>query len=284
MKFSKTLFSTAMILASVIFLFSCKPTTPQPDPVDDELEGFKLAKVMNNSNHNIELYTRSGDFQVGYNEVYFQVKKLDGTLEKEITATWQPLMNMTAMKHSCPSSTVVNKTNANTTFGGYIIFQMSSNTDEYWELKIDYKVDGVSFSVVDKIDVKNVVHKNLQIFTGSDSTKYLLALSAPLQAKVGINEIGALLYQVNSDMDYSLVNNYTIKIDPRMPSMGNHSSPNNEDLKQGTDFKYYGKLNLTMTGYWKINLMLENATGTILKGEAITPTNESSSIFFEIEI
>lgn len=283
MKLSKMCSSFAMILASLIFLFSCKPS-PQPEPEVDELEGFKLAKVMNNANHNIEIYTRTGDFQVGYNEVYFQVKNLDGTKEKEVIATWNPLMNMTTMTHSCPSSAVTNKANASTTFGGYIIFQMPSNADEYWELNIDYKLDGALFSVKDRIEVKNVTHKNLQIFMGSDSTKYLLALTAPLQAKVGVNEIGALLYKVNSGMDFALVNNYTIKIDPRMPSMGNHSSPNNEDLKQGADMKYYGKLNLTMTGYWKINLMLENTTGAVLKGEAITPTNESSSIFFEIEI
>ncbi len=283
MKLSKIFFSFSMILATVIFLFSCKPS-PQPEPDLDELEGFKLAKVMNNSDHNIEIYTHTGDFQVGYNEVYFQVKKMDGTKLKEVTATWNPLMKMTTMTHSCPNSAVTNKANASTTFGGYIVFQMPSNADEYWELSIDYKVDGVSFSVKDRIEVDSVTHKNIQIFTGSDSTKYLLALTAPLQAKVGVNEIGALLYQVNSGMDFALVNNFTIKIDPRMPSMGNHSSPNNEDLKQAADMKYYGKLNLTMTGYWKINLMLENAAGAVLKGEAVTSTNESSSIFFEIEI
>jgi hypothetical protein len=38
-----------------------------------------------------------------------------------------------------------------------------------------------------------------------------------------------------------------------------------------------------MTGYWKINLQLANAEGTILKGEEITETVTSSSIFFEIE-
>jgi hypothetical protein len=38
-----------------------------------------------------------------------------------------------------------------------------------------------------------------------------------------------------------------------------------------------------MTGYWKINLQLVNASNEVLKGEAITETNEASSIYFEIE-
>lgn len=68
-----------------------------------------------------------------------------------------------------------------------------------------------------------------------------------------------------------------------MPSMGNHGSPNNVDLTQISNGFYQGKLSLTMSGYWKINLMLENENGEILKGEPITESNESSSIYFEIE-
>ena len=38
-----------------------------------------------------------------------------------------------------------------------------------------------------------------------------------------------------------------------------------------------------MTGYWKINLQIANATGAILGGNEITDTVEASNIFFEIE-
>lgn len=69
-----------------------------------------------------------------------------------------------------------------------------------------------------------------------------------------------------------------------MPGMGNHSSPNNVDLTfDATSKMYKGKLSLTMTGYWKINLKLMNAADEILKGENVTEENESSSLFFEIE-
>ena len=69
-----------------------------------------------------------------------------------------------------------------------------------------------------------------------------------------------------------------------MPSMGNHGSPNNVDLTQSlADEFYHGKLSLTMTGYWKINLQLANAAGTVLKGEEVTDQNPASSLFFEIE-
>jgi hypothetical protein len=81
-----------------------------------------------------------------------------------------------------------------------------------------------------------------------------------------------------------MVNNYTIKIDPRMPSMGNHGSPNNVDLTQSTAGEMYnGKMSLTMTGYWRINLQLLNANQEVLKGEAITDEVTESSIYFEVE-
>jgi hypothetical protein len=38
-----------------------------------------------------------------------------------------------------------------------------------------------------------------------------------------------------------------------------------------------------MTGYWKINLQLQNDLGTIVKGEEITDSVTESSLFFEIE-
>jgi hypothetical protein len=85
-------------------------------------------------------------------------------------------------------------------------------------------------------------------------------------------------------MTFPMINDYTVKIDPRMPSMGNHSSPNNVNAQQTTvDNFYIGKLSLTMTGYWKINLQLQNDLGTIVKGEEITDSVTESSLFFEIE-
>jgi hypothetical protein len=66
--------------------------------------------------------------------------------------------------------------------------------------------------------------------------------------------------------------------------MGNHSSPNNQNLVFNiTENVYDGKLSLTMTGYWKLNLILRNESNTILKGEPVTEANESSSLFLELE-
>lgn len=68
-------------------------------------------------------------------------------------------------------------------------------------------------------------------------------------------------------MNFPVVDGYTVKLDPRMPSMGNHSSPNNVNATQSAAGKLYnGKLLLTMTGYWKLNIQLAKPDGTVVKG------------------
>jgi hypothetical protein len=85
-------------------------------------------------------------------------------------------------------------------------------------------------------------------------------------------------------MSFPVVENYKITVDPRMPGMGNHSSPNNVDLTYTSATKMYdGKLSLTMTGYWRINLKLLNANDEILMGEDVTEVNPESSLYFELE-
>ena len=69
-----------------------------------------------------------------------------------------------------------------------------------------------------------------------------------------------------------------------MPSMGNHGSPNNVDaIQQTAGGLYTGKMALTMTGYWKINLQLVAPDGTVVKGENITDSVTESSLYFDFE-
>ena len=120
--------------------------------------------------------------------------------------------------------------------------------------------------------------------SGSDGVKYLVAYIEPHHPKVAVNDMKVGVWKMQNMMTFPVVDGYTVKIDPRMPSMGNHTSPNNVHATQAVAGGLYdGKLSLTMTGYWKINLQLANAEGTILKGEEITETVTASSIFFEIE-
>ena len=193
-------------------------------------------------------------------------------------------MHMAMMNHSCPKSEVSKISTDGTLYEGYIMFQMAQNTTEYWDLKVDYSINGVDYTTTSVIDVPASAKRTVNTFMGTDGVKYLVAYAAPHQPSVAINNMIVGVWKMQDMMTFPVVDGYTLKIDPRMPSMGNHGSPNNVDLSQSASDKlYYGKLSLTMTGYWKINLQLLNESNVILKGETITDLVPASSIYFEIE-
>jgi len=268
-------------IAAITLFISCKK---ENTIIPNDTDGLVSAKSISNATHNIIFYTQNGKFQQGYNKIFFQIKNLDGSLVTNATANWKPLMHMTSMQHACPYSSVSKSANSNSLYEGFIVFQMAGNSTEYWDLTIEYTINNITYTATERIDVEAVTKKNVLSFKGSDNVSYVLAMVAPSNPKVATNDMEAMLFKKETMMSYPVVNNYTVKIDPRMTSMGNHGSPNNVDLKQTSlNGSYFGKLSLTMTGYWKINLQLQNESGTILKGEPVTATQESSSIFFEIE-
>ncbi len=195
-----------------------------------------------------------------------------------------PVMHMTSMMHSCPKSTII-KTDDATVYTGYSVFQMPGNADEYWELNFEYTIAGQTFEATERVEVKapSDGKKRVATFTGADEKRYIIAMM-PMEPEVKINDFSAMVFTMENMMLFPSVANYSVSIDPRMPSMGNHSSPNNENLNYDTaSGMYKGKLSLTMTGYWKINLKLMNEADEVLKGEDITEENEASSLYFELE-
>ncbi len=269
-------------IITLISFTSCKKKET-PKAIDNTIEGFEIATSFKNNDHTINIYTENGKFQVGYNLINIQIIDNNNQSISNAIIQWKPTMYMNTMHHSAPYSNITTKNNTDNIYAGYIVFQMASDDAAYWELSIDYQINGNQYNLTEKINVQNALKRNIETFVGSDSQNYIIALVDPKQPKVAINDMTALIFTTNNHSDYTPVENYKIIIDPRMPGMGNHSSPNNENLTFGNNNLYNGKLSLTMTGYWKINLQLENNSGQVLKGEPISASNESSSIFFEIE-
>jgi hypothetical protein len=277
--------SIKYIIAIFAIAFTFVSCSNDDETTVNELDGITKIKEITNDTHTIELYSHEGSLEQGYNEITLRIK--DNTTDKYIKnaeVSWAPLMHMTSMSHSCPYSAVEKVTENGTLYSGYIMFQMAQNDTEYWDLKIDYTIDEVAYTLTDVIDVPASAKRKVNTFTGSDGTKYLVAYIEPHHPKVALNDMKIGVWKMQNMMTFPVVDGYTVKIDPRMPSMGNHTSPNNVHATQtAVGGLYDGKLSLTMTGYWKINLQLANAEGTILKGEEITETVTASSIFFEIE-
>lgn len=286
MKFSfKTIFA---LLAMAFLVISCR--TSDDDPINavnpnTEIEGLLKIKEVTNDTHVIELYSKSGTTTLGYNDIKLRIKnKSTNQYEKNAAITWKPMMHMTSMMHSCPNSTVQKVTSDGSLYSGYIVFQMPENATEYWDLKIDYTIGSTTYTATTIINVPVETKKTVNSFMGSDGVKYVMAYIDPKSPKVATNDMTLGVWKMQDMNNFPVVDGYTVKVDPRMPGMGNHSSPNNVHATQSAAGKLYnGKLSLTMTGYWKINLQLVKGDGTVVAGQEVTDANPASTIFFELD-
>lgn len=281
----KILKYTALLLAAITF-YSCSSDNDTSTEIPaDETIGLQKIQEIANDTHTIELYSATGALVQGYNHISLRVKdKKNNTYVTDAKIDWTPLMHMAMMQHSCPKTAVNKASNKKTIYEGDIIFQMAQNEKEYWDLTFTYTINNVSYTAVDKIAVPAFTKRTVSSFSDTAGNRYVIAYITPATPKVAINDMTVAVYKMQDMMTFTVVNNFKVKIDPRMPSMGNHGSPNNTDLLQSeAGGLYKGKLSLTMTGYWKINLQVLNATNEVLKGEAVTTENTASSLYFEIE-
>lgn len=284
MKTIKFLF--AILVFAAVFN-SCTNEGDDPIIIAEEhpLEKYNMLTAMKANGHEIEVYSEQNQFTIGYNELFFRIRdEAVDTYVSDATIAMNPIMHMTEMMHSCPKS-AISKTDNASVYKGFAIFQMPSNTDEYWDLDLNYTIEGQSYKAKERIEVKAPADgkRRVNTFMGTDDIRYIIAM-VPMTPEVKVNDFSAMVFKMENMMTFRAVEGYTISIDPRMPSMGNHSSPNNESLNfDATIGMYSGKLSLTMTGYWKINLKLMNVANDVLKGEEVTEENEASSLFFEIE-
>ncbi|GAA4289671.1 hypothetical protein [Aestuariibaculum suncheonense] len=280
MKFSHIL----PILFITLFSASCS-TDNDDDLIINELENLIKVQNLVNDTHTIEVYTKSGSFYTGYNAVSLRI--VDNTSKSYIenaSINWMPVMQMPTMQHSCPKSDVLKTTNKKTLYDGYIIYQMTNTDGSGWSLTINYTIDGITYVVTDTITVLQSKLQNVSSFQGSDNKRYVIAIIEPTKPIIGINNLVVGLYSMETMMSFPEVENYSLALDPRMPGMSNHSSPNNTDLTySSTDSMYHADLSLTMTGYWVLNLKLVDAEYTVLKGEDVTETNTQSSLYLELE-
>ena len=272
------------ILFIALFTFSCS-TDDDSEEVLNEIEGLKKIQDLTNSTHTLELFNTTGNFKTGYNAISIRV--MDNATKNFVenaSLSWMPMMKMPTMDHSSPKSAISKAVGKATVYDGFIIYQMANLDGSGWSLKIDYTINGVDYTASSAIVVMQNDNQNVTSFMGTDGTKYVLALIEPKSPKIAVNKMKVGLFKMQTMMSFPSVPDYKITLDPRMPGMGNHSSPNNKDLTyNAADQMYDGDLSLTMSGYWVLNLKVLNSAGDILKGEAITEEHPKSSLYLELD-
>lgn len=251
---------------------------------------FKEAVSLTSGIYKISIEALNGTFYKGYNELHLKVINTQTNQSVNTSeVTFLPVMtNADGSTNSGPHQYNLEYNAVNGYYTGYSVFTSESVTTASWKLYVSFAVENQKYEINKEVSVEKQSNKNLSMtaFTGKDNEQYFIALVSPQKPTVAENKLVAGIYKYNkpttpagtfpdpSQFSYSEVTGYTLKLDPRMPepSMGNHSSPNNQDLTQQSDGLYHGVVNYTMTGNWTLNLIMMNQNGLILKG-TVVPTD-----------
>ena len=227
--------------------------------------------------YNVFAYSRTGKFNVGYNELYFVVtKKKNGNYVKNYELTdLSPVMLMVKMnmRHSTPVSGPAESFNDSyaAVKRTWISFIMSSGESGSWTLGYNVSVLGSKGSVEEAditVDPLPAGQEWVKSFKQGDDT-YYISIVNPTDLKTGANTLKAYVSRKSTPATtpYAIASeSFRVVIDPRMPDMGNHTSPDNTPLTRQADGSYQGTVNLTMTGLWRIHFTVRDLQGNIVAG------------------
>ena len=271
MKFFKTIFTP--LLAIALFATSCKKEETNPGtPVDDPLSEYVLISETpaTTLDYTIKIYAQEALF-VGYNYILVQVKdNATGEILDNPDVMFMPVMEMNSgMMHACPLEQPTYNTSLQV-MEGTITFVMPSMGQGKWNLGLKLKnTAGTEEDINIDVDVMQKAEPQLFSFVSAHNPNQnvFVALVNPRMPQIGINDFEVVVYERQSMMSWPALEMLNIEIDPEMPTMG-HGSPNNVNPIDMGEGHYLGKVNFTMSGYWKVNMKFETATNEMMKDDA----------------
>lgn len=260
MKYISITYTIISMLA--LSLVSCNINEDLPDNNPDLV--FIASAVSDNQSFEVTLYAIDTLFE-GYNPLLVSVKAaatLDQVTDAEIS--FSPLMDMIDMKHAAPYENPEGPANDEGLFEGAVVFIMPSTEMMGWTLDVHVKAMDKDETAVLEIPVVRALDeaRKFNVISKVDETKYFVSLVHPTKPEVGINDCEFTVHYKQNMMNFPPAEDLTIEIEPEMPSM-DHGSPNNEHPVHVANGHYSGKINFTMTGWWRIHMIIKKDTSVV---------------------
>jgi hypothetical protein len=248
------------------FIISCEK---DEDPENDN-PGLVLIATATTEKQafQVTLYANDTLFE-GYNRLFISVKSTSTTNEiTDATITLKPLMDMVDMVHAAPVENPQNVANDEGLFEGAVVFIMPSTDMMGWTLDVSVKTVDKDETAVLEIPLVRILDeaRKINVISPLDETKYFVSLVNPMDADVGINDCELTVHYKEDMMSFPPAEDLTIEIEPEMPSM-DHGSPNNVQPVHVGNGHYAGKVNFTMTGWWRIHLVIKK-DGSVITEDA----------------
>jgi len=262
-----------LIITSVI-IFSCSKDTDQPD--QDPTAG--LTKISEGyavgASAKVVVYTKETTISTGYTKFYLALyDSVTGNRIDNASIQLTPTMDMGTMMHSAPYENPASEQAINHLFPCSVTFIMSSMGGS-WTLKINVDNNQARKTgyLTIPVTVNEPTKSKQKSFTAQhNGAKYFISLIEPSSPKVGINDMEIAIYKKVSMMSWPADSSLSVLLTPEMPTMG-HGSPNNVDPVHIGKGHYKGKVNFTMTGFWRLNL-------DFMSGAAVADTTQ----YFDVE-
>jgi hypothetical protein len=216
------------------------------------------------ANTKVSIYA-ADSLRQGYNSLFIQfADSQSGAVLRTMSTTVTPIMYMATMTHACPVEQCESVNAVNDFFPCAVVFSMPTNLPDHWKVKVAFTDTLRGVSGTAEVGVTVVASSRLKSFIGPgpDSIKYLVTMKKIESPRVGMNDCEFLVHKRQTMMDFPCVEDLTIGMTPDMPSMG-HGSPNNENPIHTSRGHYKGRVNFTMTGEWRITLVLKRSNVTI---------------------
>lgn len=174
-----------------------------------------------------------------------------------------PVMTMRGMSHSCPvENPLINA--GGTRFSGALFLTMPSTDMSKWKItvsvhnQINGKSGRVSFEPA-------VLERNPPAYFSftSGQRRVFVACHFPLAPHSGVNEVEFVAFMKTAE-GFVPAANLAFSVSPAMPSM-DHGSPNNIDPAHAGAGHYKGSVNFTMTGQWKLNVIVMEGASELVR-------------------
>jgi len=245
--------------------FACEK---EGDPDNGQNMVMIATAMTENSTYSITLYARDTLFE-GYNKLFLSVKEA-GTMEDvtEATLSLHPLMDMIDMKHAAPVENPQEIANDEGYFEGAVVFIMPSTGMMGWTLGVEVNAAGNedSGSLIIPVVTSPEEPRKFNVISPLDDTKYFVSLVDPADPGIGMNDCEITVHYKENMMSFPPAEDLTIEIEPEMPSM-DHGSPNNVNPVHTGSGHYSGKINFTMTGWWRIHFVIRKG-GDVITDES----------------
>lgn len=204
-----------------------------------------------------------GPLEAKYTKFFIELRdSATNALIEDAHVHLNPMMDMGSMTHSAPFEEPASALAVEGLYPCAVVFQMPGEMGWTLEVNVHNHATDAEGEVVFALSVASPSVARTRVVTALNNENLIISYVQPKNPAVGINDFEVTLHRRASMMSFPAVTDYTVHIEPTMPSMG-HGSPNNVNPVHTSLGHYAGKVNFTMTGTWRIDLTILNGTDTV---------------------